>query len=54
MSPLCVGHMELIIIASLYAKVNDGNQIVSCFDPSQFKMAISLKEKRCIYYLHSF
>ena len=47
MSPLGVGHMELII-ASLYAKVYDGNQIVSSFDPSQFKMAISLKEKRCI------
>jgi len=45
-----------LIIATLYVKVYDCNQMVSStFNPNQFKMATSLKERRwCIYYLHSF
>jgi hypothetical protein len=35
-----------LIISTLYAKVYDGNQMVSSFDPNEFKMATSLKERR--------
>jgi hypothetical protein len=34
-----------LIISTLYAKVYDGNQMVSSFDPNEFKMA-TLKERR--------
>jgi hypothetical protein len=54
-SPLGLSQIKFYGInnGKFICEVYDGNQMVSNFDPNEFKMATSLKERRwCIYYLH--
>jgi hypothetical protein len=47
MSPLGLSHVKFYGINSKFiCESNDGNQMVLSFDPNEFKMATSLKERR--------